>query len=191
MRGDSLFPIPVSTSTVCLPVRISNEFSPLVTQFFSSASSLRDHMTLGTTPKNAPPSSGYVPSDKTVSSKSPSVSRCMELVCHSNLIATDLRGFAPITLVRLIRENPCHPWPVLVSPYGATGGHYGDRGSLLAGRGLFIGDRRREAGCAGCDLAHGRTTVHVRTGTGGTVHDASGWRRLCARGLGIVALAQL
>ena len=48
----------LSRLMVCLPVRTSREFSPAVTQLFASASILRDHITLGITPKKAPPSSG-------------------------------------------------------------------------------------------------------------------------------------
>src|SRR5580658_4001540 len=85
MRSESLFPMPVSTRTVCVPVRMSSELSPAVTQFLSStpksdpkaAATLRDHITLGTTPKSAPPSRGYVPSEKMLSSKLPSVNRCI------------------------------------------------------------------------------------------------------------------
>src|SRR5258708_36278975 len=54
-------------------------------------------MILGTTPKNAPPSSGYVPSEKMLSSKSPRVRLGMKLVCHRrkkswSRICTDLHG---------------------------------------------------------------------------------------------------
>src|ERR1700751_4153795 len=63
--------MPVSTRMFCLPVRISREFRPAVMKFLSSGGALRDHITFGTTPKNAPPSSGYVPSETTVNSKSP------------------------------------------------------------------------------------------------------------------------
>src|ERR1700733_14077201 len=105
MRSESLLPIPVSTRTVFLFVRISSELSPAATSFFSSAAALRDHITLGTTPKNAPPSSGYVPSEKTLSSKSPSVSWCINLVCHREPVATDLDRFSRIVLGNRIRGN--------------------------------------------------------------------------------------
>src|SRR6478736_4595256 len=65
--------MPVSTRMFCLPVRINREFRPAVMKFLSSGEALRDHITLGTTPKNAPPSSGYVPSEMIVNSKSPRV----------------------------------------------------------------------------------------------------------------------
>src|SRR5262245_52760989 len=69
----SLLPMPVSISTVCLPVRTSTEFRPVTTRFMASACSFFCHKTLGTMPKKAPPSRKYVLSEKTVSSKSPSL----------------------------------------------------------------------------------------------------------------------
>src|SRR5690348_6183538 len=65
--------MPVSTRMFCLPVRMSRELRPAVMKFRSSGGALRDHITFGTTPKNAPPSSGYVPSEMMVNSKSPRV----------------------------------------------------------------------------------------------------------------------
>src|SRR5579863_2904761 len=67
-----LSPIPVSISTVSLPVRTSRQFRPMRTRLRASAAAFFSHITLGTTPKIWPPSRANVPSEIRARSKQPS-----------------------------------------------------------------------------------------------------------------------
>src|SRR5712671_3902172 len=135
-------------------------------------------MTLGTTPKKAPPSSGYVPSEKTVSSKSPRVRRCMESSVPQGGQKLLRRGFVRKGADSCELQSNWHE--------AATGRHR-HCSFFLAGGGLSLHNRGRHAGSTWHDLDEEQGSAYVRTGTRGTLHDSIGWVGLGSHGMGIVS----